>query len=218
MPEIDSEIRRCLQSDEMRHDKRISLVSLRTGNFWPPDNLLPLTGQAQHYGIPTRLLDWSRDPLVSMYFAVEGAIKEEDKKKNHSSSEDNKIAVWVFDYDNFVLQSLKLHESENHLKLVTAPASTNVNLRAQQGVFTLWRPPTINEGRKAIDTVSLDCTINKIFGNDSGTYFFHKFTLPYSKLKELREKLRRVGVNTVKYFPDFRGASETVMQDLKEND
>ena len=35
---------------------------------WPPSNLLSIMALAQHYGVPTRLLDWSRSAHTASLF------------------------------------------------------------------------------------------------------------------------------------------------------
>lgn len=42
---------------------------------WPPDKYLSLMAIAQHHRIPTRLLDWTRNPYVAAYFAAKEAAE-----------------------------------------------------------------------------------------------------------------------------------------------
>jgi hypothetical protein len=64
------------------NDKKSEIKSLQCESKWIFDDLEELTALAQHYGIPTRMLDWTYDFDTALYFASINVAKKVVGKSN----------------------------------------------------------------------------------------------------------------------------------------
>ena len=70
----DEKSKRDVALDLIRHFKRFA--EIRLPSLPPADEHLKWMQIAQHYCLPTRLLDWTRNPAVALYFACQEADKD----------------------------------------------------------------------------------------------------------------------------------------------
>ncbi len=88
---------------------------------------------AQHHGLPTRLLDWTHNPLVALFFAVQ-------------SNDDTDAAVYALEagvvLDVMDTGELGKHPLELQETRQLVPNSSSPRISAQSSVFTVHAQPT----------------------------------------------------------------------------
>ena len=207
--------------------KNYDLVSFFGKEDWLPKDLWEIAALAQHYGIPTRLLDWTANIKTALYFAIIDYIKppttealiERNRRffLNRGKVEEEYCEIWALDTKVVVAKEGKLP-----LQLIRPPYHGNPNLAAQEGVFTLWpvsKPRLPMKKDEKLDTTWLNQTpldvllVKKLeeLKAEERPYLY-RIAFPQSAAVELYQYLEREGHTAAKLFPGYGGVAQSIIE------
>jgi hypothetical protein len=170
-----------------------------------PHNQLEWIALAQHHGLPTRLLDWTENPLVALYFAVND-YDEDSLGTSGEDSESKDGVVWMLTshlFDSSKLQSLEEVEKAvaQNPHRIYFPYHTSSRMSAQQGCFTIH---LLGEGMGE----------NKLLRSEYPPRIW-KFVIPGPNKTQIRYDLNKIGINHFSVFSDLDGLGKQLSWELK---
>jgi hypothetical protein len=195
--------------DEIREEFVRRAPSLTTHR---PDNAWEWYFLMQHYTAPTRLLDWTEDPQIGLYFAVKGNEGLQD------------AAVWVLDPWLLNMQVLGRYE-------VLPPGSAGLSTK-DIGRYKPWLPDRFDSKqylRKELPIAIYPNQFDRRIAVQRSCFTVHgvqtdsldklfpklkrllaKIVIPGYATEHIREELEDYSVDEATIYPDLEGLGKSV--------
>ncbi len=187
----------------------------------PTDDLFRWAEYAQHYGVPTRFLDWSSNPFVALYFACKDANKKDG-------------CVWLLhqqNYHRFFTKTISSPSSDKTIKQIVTnsfnekeeidypvlytPYYVDARMSAQCSYFLVWgakKDPL--EDMLTDKSLLIDLPENdegyRTYGKPQETNVLFQFIIPADRKQPLLRELDMVGINEKTLFPGLDGIGRYV--------
>ncbi len=183
----------------------------------------------QHYGLGTRLLDWTESALIALYFAIEDLSIEEDCKVwMLSPNRLNKFTISQIDPGKEIetlinpadTEPMDLFDGLNRMNLnELARIYLDLDFDSKKGTknrnfYPLALYPTILNDRMNAQSSCFTIfgnVINGLLSNDNRHYFLQSILIDGTKRKQLKEELRWLGISQKSIYPDLAGLSKSIL-------
>jgi hypothetical protein len=195
--------------DEIREEFVIRAPAL--SRFEPlPENEWDLYFLMQHYGAPTRLLDWTESPAIALYFAVR------DNPGYYDS------AVWMLD-------PYELNKRVIDKAVVISPSAQGASTK-DSGRVSPWLPSRWSKRRIPDDPLAIFPThIARRISSQKSCFTVHgrrergfsrfaigtkpclkRVVIPGHVVQDVRLDLQNFGIDDTTIFPDLEGLGRTL--------
>ena len=180
-------------------------------------NIFECMEYAQHYGVPTRLLDWTSNPLIALYFACQ-TNRDSDGQLYFL----NQTAYETMTFEN-INQTLKeqiigiLYRKQGfQYPKIFHPYYIDTRMKAQESQFMAWGSQQ-EDLEKLISSINVLPMVDHVWISGSMKSYgseaivpLEKVIIPNYKKKSLLRQLDGLSINRASVFPGLDGIGQSI--------